>query len=344
MLAVLSISQSVVRLQLESIPIHWDRLVSGHLVNWYSCAIFTPLFFWAGRRFPIDAGHWVHRLPLHLALCAICSALKFVVDWGTMTQVLGFQQPPLSKLLTYGFISENIAFWCMAAAIHAIEFQRRAREREVLSARLQARLSEAQLSALTARLHPHFLFNTLQGISTLVHRDPQAADTMLGHLSTLLRKTLQGDPRHEVTLGEELALLEDYLAIVQTRFGDRVTITRAVPSETLSALVPYMSLQPLLENAFEHGIARRAAAGRVSIGARRVGEDLELTVRDDGYGPAAGSVREGVGLGTTRGRLVELYGRRASLTLAGDPDGGTVATMVLPFHETRTPALAEVAV
>ncbi|MHB1329267.1 MAG: sensor histidine kinase [Gemmatimonadales bacterium] len=337
-LAILSASQSVVRLELANRPIDWNWVIQSNLVSWYSCAIFTPLFFLAARRFPIDGRAWPRHLPLHLALCAVASALKYLIEWFTMVEVLGFQLQSLGRMLTSGFISENIAFWCMTAAIHAIEFQHRARQREVLSARLEARLSEAQLNALTVRLHPHFLFNTLQGVSTLVHRDPTAADAMLGHLSTLLRRTLHGRPRHEVTLEEELEILEHYLAIAQARFGDRVTIERVIAPDTLGGLVPCLSLQPLLENAFEHGIARRAASGRVVITSRRNGPELEVSIRDDGYGPTAGTVQDGVGLGTTRGRLTELYGPRASLRVAAHPDGGTVATMVVPFHE--TPVLA----
>ncbi len=342
-LAILSASQAVVRLELADQPIDWGRLIVSSLVSWYSCAIFTPVFFLAARRFPIDGRGWARHLPLHLALCGVASALKYLVEWVTMVEVLGFRLQPLGRMLTSGFISENIAFWCMAAAIHAIEFQRRARERELLSARLEARLSEAQLNALAARLHPHFLFNTLQGISTLVHRDPAAADLMLGHLSTLLRRTLHGRPRHEVTLGEELEILEHYLAIVQIRFGDRVTIERAIAPDTLGGLVPCLSLQPLVENAFEHGIARRAGSGRVVIESRRIGQELEVSVRDDGYGPDAGALQEGIGLGTTRGRLTELYGPRASLRVAAHPDGGTMATMMLPFHETPVVSAVEAA-
>ncbi len=341
-LAILTTTQSVVRRELDNLPIDWDRLISGQLVNWYSCAVFTPAFFWAARRFPIDAGVWIRHLPVHLALCAAASAIKFVLEWTVMARVLGYPMPELGRIMTGGFVSENIAFWCLAAAIHAIEFQRRARERELLTARLQARLSEAHLTALTAQLHPHFLFNTLQGISTLVHRDPGAADAMLGHLSALLRKTLQGRPRQEVTLAEELTLADDYLAIAQARFGDRLTIEREVEPGTLAALVPCLALQPLLENAFEHGIARKAGSGRVTIRARRIDRDLELTVADDGYGPAAGALRDGVGLGSTRGRLTELYGARGVLTLAGRREGGTVATMRMPFHEAVAPRLAEV--
>jgi len=226
-------------------------------------------------------------------------------------------------------------------AVHAIEFHQRVREREVLAARLQARLSQAQLDALASRLHPHFLFNTLQGISTLVYRDPAAADAMLGHLSTLLRRALSRGPGHEVTLEEELALLEEYLAIVQVRFGDRVMVEREVDSSALGALVPQLLLQPLVENAIEHGVARRAGAGRIGIRVVREGGQLRIAVTDDGPGlerPA----REGVGLGSTRLRLGELYGEAGSLALERGAAGGLVARVTLPFHETPvSPAIVE---
>jgi LytS/YehU family sensor histidine kinase len=232
------------------------------------------------------------------------------------------------------FVSENIAFWCMAGVVHAIEFQRRAADREVLTSRLHAKLSEANLTALTARLQPHFLFNTLQGISTLLHRDPLAADAMLTRLSTLLRRVIEPPPRHEVTLATELELLEDYLAIAQARFGDRVTIRREVDPAARDGLLPYMALQPLVENAFEHGIARRAGHGTVTIAARRAGDTLEVSVSDDGHPMPGTPQADGVGLGTTRARLVALYGAAAALELGPAPGGGNRARLVVPWHVT----------
>jgi len=331
-LALVSASQLAVYLAIEGQPIEWARIIPDRLVNWYTCAIFTPIFFVVARRWPIDASSWSRHVPFHLALCAVASLIKFVAEREILVRALGRSDIARADMLQRGFISENIAFWCMAAAVHAIEFHRRVRERDVLSARLEARLSEAQLESLTARLHPHFLFNTLQAISTLVHRDSAAADTMLGHLSTMLRRMLRSRPRHEVPLAEELALVEEYLAIAQTRFGDRLTIRRDIAPDVVTGLVPYLVLQPLLENAFEHGIALKAGAGSVVIRALREADHLRITVADDGHGPRAAPAREGVGLGTTRARLAELYGGRAALTIAAGPTGGTVATLVLPFH------------
>lgn len=339
-LALLSASQMAVFLRGTDQAVEWSRLVPQRLVEWYSCAVFTPVFFAAARRWPIDARSWLRHAPVHLLLCAVATVIKFAIDGQALSSLLSLPVRPLGAVLQRNFIPENVAFWCMAAVVHAIEFQRTVREREVLSARLQARLSAAQLASLAARLHPHFLFNTLQGISTLVHRDPAAADAMLGHLSTLLRRMLQTRVRHEVTLVEELALLEEYLAIAQTRFGDRLTIVRDVAADALPGLVPYLVLQPILENAFEHGIARRGGAGLVELRAAREGERLRITVTDDGHGPRR-DTRDGVGLGTTRARLVELYGSQATLAVDPAPERGTVATLVIPWHTTPVAVVAE---
>jgi two-component system, LytTR family, sensor kinase len=333
-LALLSASQWAVNLGADGRPVPWGTLIPNRLVDWYSCGLFTPLFFWLVRRYPIDRARWLRHLPLQLAVAGLASVGKFAIQRWVTLHLVGQPFPPLGIPLERGFISENMAIWCVLAAVHAIEFHHRVREREVLTARLQARLSEAQLDALASRLHPHFLFNTLQAISTLLYRDPAAADAMLGHLSTLLRRALARGQGHEVTLAEELALLDEYLAIVQARFGDRVRLRREVDETALTGLVPQLLLQPLVENAVEHGVARRAGSGEITIRAAREGGTLRIAVADDGPGlerPA----QEGVGLGSTRLRLGELYGAAGSLALGPGPEGGLVAMVTLPFHETQ---------
>ena len=332
-LALLSASQFAVALGADGRAFEWSWLLPNRLVDWYSCAIFTPLFFWLARRYPIDQRHWVRHVPVHFVAVAAVSAAKIAIQRWAMIHVIDQPFPPLAQALMHGFIIENMAIWCVIAVVHAIEFHQRVREREVLTARLQARLSEAQLDALSSRLHPHFLFNTLQAISTLVYRDPAAADAMLGHLSTLLRRALMRGQGHEVTLAEELALLEEYLAIVQARFGDRVAVEREVDPAALAGLVPQLMLQPLVENAVEHGVARRAGAGRIAIRAAREGDRLRIAVADDGPGLERPAL-ERVGLGNTRLRLGELYGEDGVLTLEPGVPGGLVATVTLPFHET----------
>lgn len=331
-LALLSASQWAVSLAADGKPVLWGPLLINRLADWYSCGIFTPLFFQLARRYPLDRQQWVRRLPLYLGVAALLTPAKFLIQRWAMVGLFHLPFPPLSGMISHAFISENIAFWCVIAVVHALVFHQRVREREALTARLQARLSEAQLEALSARLHPHFLFNTLQGVSTLVYRDPAAADAMLGHLSTLLRQALARGEGHEVPLGQELALLEHYLAIVQARFGERVRVSCAVDDRARAGLVPRLLLQPLVENAIEHGIARRAGRGTIAIEARREGDQLHLAVRDDGPGMAGPPV-EGVGLGSTRQRLEELYGRAGSLALTALPGEGMAVTVVLPWHE-----------
>ena len=333
-LALLSALDVAVFLTLRGETVSYGTLIPRSLVNWYSCAVFTPFFFYAARRWPIDARQWLRHGSIHLLICAVASVLKFVIEGAARTALLGLSSRPLLEVLQSQFVAENIAFWCMAGVIHAIEFQRRAAEREVLTSRLHAKLSEANLTALTARLHPHFLFNTLQGISTLLHRDPMAADAMLTRLSALLRRVIDPPARHEVPLATELELLEDYLAIAQARFGDRVTVHRDFEPAAAAGLLPYMALQPLVENAFEHGIARKAGPGAVTITARRDGDALEVIVRDDGRAMAGSPQPDGVGLGTTRARLEALYGNAASLEVGPAPGGGNQSRLVVPWHVT----------
>jgi signal transduction histidine kinase len=334
-LALLSVSQSAMWQVVDGRAIDWAWLITNRLADWYSCAVFTPLLFWLARRLPLGPGRWWPSLPVHLAVVALLSLLKFVLQRTVVVDLFGYDQfPTLQRMLVGGFIMENVAFWCVVGVVYAIEFHERVREREILTARLSARLSSAQLEALSARLHPHFLFNTLQAISTLVYRDPAAADTMLRHLSNLLRRTLQRDPGHEVPLLSELAMLDEYLAIQQVRFGERLTVARDIDPESGKGLVPHFVLQPLVENAIEHGIARRSGAGRITIVARRQDTRLQVRVTDDGVGlsPTA-APREGTGLGATRQRLRELYGEDARITLDPVPTGGVEARLDIPYHE-----------
>jgi LytS/YehU family sensor histidine kinase len=214
-----------------------------------------------------------------------------------------------------------------------LEARIRAQERELEAERIRSQLAESRLEALTAQLQPHFLFNTLQGISTLIARDPVAADRMLTSLSDLLREVLRRGDTREVELGEELRVLESYLDISRTRFGERLTVTVDVEACAERALVPFFILQPLVENALHHGISSHAGAGSIEIGARRDGERLLLTVADDGPGTVAPDAQRGIGLANTRARLEELYGRANSLELGRPPEGGFRVSVAIPYRE-----------
>jgi signal transduction histidine kinase len=330
-LACLLSAETAIWLSFRGEPVDWRNLLVFRLADWYSCGVFLPLFVYATRRAPLDRRHLASRLPLHAAIILGSSVAKIAL-FRPVKELLGRPDTvPLSEAIARGIISESVAFAAVAAVLHAVEFYRRYRERETQTAQLQARLSDAQLRALRAQLNPHFLFNTLNAVTTLLHRDPDRADAMLTRLGELLRFTLRADPAHEIPLHEEIAVLERYLSIMRMRFSDRVTVHCDVEPRAATSLVPSFILQPIVENAFEHGMARLKRPGEVHIEARTADSSLVLTVRDDGPGPEAAD-HVGVGLSNTRRRLAELYGTRGSLELRSPAGGGTIVEVRLPFR------------
>ena len=228
-------------------------------------------------------------------------------------------------------------YWIIVSIVHTLTWYRRSQERERSALQLEARLADARLEALRMQLHPHFLFNTLNAISTLVHRDPHAADEMIGNLSELLRATLDTTAQ-EIPLRQELHLLDQYLEIQQLRFGDRLQVEKEIDAAALEVKVPTLILQPLVENAIRHGIEPQTGQGKLHISAARDGQTLRLRVRDNG--PAAKPAAEakaGIGLVNTRSRLKELYGQAASLTLTSGSEGGFLAAIDIPCREAGSP-------
>jgi len=217
--------------------------------------------------------------------------------------------------------------------VYAFTFFAEAREREGREARLATQLAEARLGALRMQLNPHFLFNSLNAISVLVRDEKtREASRMLELLSGVLRQVLHTGGRTLVTLAEELDFLERYLAIEQVRFSDRMRVEWDIDTAARAALVPEFILQPLVENAVRHGIAKRSDAGLVRISAHLGGPELVLRVSDDGPGYAEDAAAEGVGLANVRARLHTLFGDRARLEIASRDDGGTMVTIRIP-HE-----------
>ncbi len=250
------------------------------------------------------------------------------------------QRPPGPHVLPGGGFSARARvnlpiYWIIVSVAHASLFYRRSLDRERKALELAAGLAQAKLQALRMQLQPHFLFNTLNAISTLVHRDARRADEMIGNLSDFLRLTLETADQQEIPLRQELDFLDHYLAIEQVRFGERLRVTREIAPEVLSALVPSLILQPLVENAIRHGLEPSRQAGLLTITASRADGLVRLVVRDNGVGlkstPAA-SGREGIGLANTRARLRELYGEAARLELKDGPAGGLAVEIILPFH------------
>lgn len=226
----------------------------------------------------------------------------------------------------------------VVSAAHALGFYRRAKERDLQAVELTAGLNRAKLDALRLQLQPHFLFNTLNAISTLVHRDARAADELISDLSDLLRLSLHTTD-NEVPLARELDLLDRYLAIEQARLGSRLRIVREIDPAATAALVPTFVLQPLAENAVRHGLEPRAGAGTLTISARTTAQSLILSVADDGVGLATdqATARRGIGLANTEARLQALHGTAAKLEMITPPGGGLRVELTLPFKVASHP-------
>ncbi|MGH9657626.1 MAG: sensor histidine kinase [Bryobacteraceae bacterium] len=315
-------------------PVSLGETLAGELIYCYLWVGLTPLILWLSRRFPIDRGR-LRNVAVHVAAAEVAS-LGHRALWLVLARALipHYRESPFLKQLLsswaidFGFV----LYWVTLLAAWAIAYYRRYRQEEVRAARLEAELAQAQLDALRMQLHPHFLFNTLHAISALVQEDPEGAERMIARLSELLRASLQSARAQMTSLREELAFVQSYLEIERIRFEDRLKINYRIDAATLDAGVPNLILQPIVENAIRHGIARRPEAGRVEIRSERIHGMLRLQVLDDGSGMIANS-REGVGLGNTRARLERLFGSDYRLELANAPGGGMEATLEWPFRK-----------
>ncbi len=342
LLAAMSITQSALFLAYRGQPIAWGPLVGVRLVDWYTCALFLPGLVWLARRYPLERAHWRAHGLIQLAATTVFVIGKYALLLPIERHFAPALGATLTGLLAANALTELMIFWAVIGVLHAIEFYRRFQEREHAALQLEAALADARFETLTSQLRPHFLFNTLNGVIALMRRDIDAAERMVTELADLLSASLRALPSQEIALSEELALLERYISIMQVRFGSRLTIERAIAPGVSAALLPAFLFQPLVENALEHGIARRPGPGRVVISAERVGDALRLSVSDNGPGvtssalpETAAGIAHGVGLENTRQRLAHLYGRAQRLTLASVAGDGARTVVELPYHETR---------
>lgn len=314
--------------------IPWSLAFAISLIDWELWTVFSPAVIALTARVPFTREHLARALASHLPAGLLIAFMKTIAE-GLLTRRL-----LAGGAIVFGISKLYMAVLVYAAIVAAVQYadQRRvSQDRALRASRLEAELARAQVDALKMQLHPHFLFNTLNAISGLMREDVDAADTMLAQLSELLRRTLATEGRQEVPLGEEIQWLRAYLAIQQTRFGDRLDVRIDVAAGSQSALVPTLILQAIVENAVRHGFSAQTGPGCITIAADRTGERLVIDVTDDGPG-APEPVREGYGLRNTRSRLRALYRDRAVLDVARRTTGhGTVSRIELPFR-TETPA------
>lgn len=303
-------------------PPIWGLALSFSLAQWWLWAALTPVVFFASRRWPIRRGRVLRHVSVHLLIGLFVAYAKITAEGYVRLWLFNAQPYVVISNLALQFLIYAV----LVAVVHGLDQYGRSRAQ---AADAEARLNQAQLQLLRTQLQPHFLFNALNAISELIHEDPERADLMVGRLSDLLRASLDAHDRANVTLNEEVELLKCYLAIQDVRFAGRLVASLDVPSDEGAVRVPFLLLQPLVENAIEHGVVPRAAGGHVGVTARLRGGRLTLVVEDDGVGWSAGA-EEGIGLTNTRARLMSLYGDSASFTMAARPGGGAAATVVLP--------------
>lgn len=331
----------------EEMPVTWADAILVQGVHWMLWAAFYPVLFLLMRRFPLDLERRWRSLSAYIAATPfiIFTHASIYLAFAVHMMPAHFHKmapvTSLSSLLwalcTLDFAYRVMGYSFLLAFSYALDYHQRYKDKELATSRLEAQLAHAQLDALKMQLQPHFLFNTLNAISALLHQDPEAADRMIARLGDFLRLTLDNDGGHEVPLAQEMTFLNCYLAIEQVRFRDRLTVCVAVAPEAEPALVPNLILQPLVENAIRHGIGCLVGPGRIDIDAERDGGTLRLRVKDNGPGwvpEAANGGRRvgGVGIANTRRRLTQLYGSNHRFECAGASGAGCTVTLEIPFR------------
>ncbi|HEX2835231.1 MAG TPA: histidine kinase [Thermoanaerobaculia bacterium] len=316
-------AQAFVSAAMRGEPAGWARPLAIWLTWAWLWALLTPAILRLTARHPFGRSNVLRTLAVHAASSIVAVAINLglfalVAPLVGAASASGSWSATFLRLVGSTFLLDLPAYWLLVILAETIRLWR-----------LEAQLAEARLLALKAQLQPHFLFNALNTVSVLMREDVDAAEDVLVRLSALLRRTLDSSAKHEVPLREELAVLEAYLEIERVRFVDRLAYRIDVAPDAEETAVPPLILQPLVENAVRHGIARRVSPGRIEIAVARRGDRVRMSVRDDGPGIEAGA-RDGVGLSNTRARLEQLYGSRHSFEVTNAPEGGALVAMEIP--------------
>ena len=310
----------------------------AYLLAWMTWALWVPLILWLGDRVPLDRTRWPLAFAAHVVGSLVVGGVQVFLFMYVLRAFRLFDPAfGLSSLFAVGmryFAGQMlVVYWAIVCAHAAIRLFGAYRAQAVVAARLESDLVNAQMHALRAQLNPHFLFNALNSVVTLIGRDTQGAQRMVVTLSELLRATLAAGDASEVLLRQELELVERYLDLEAIRFGDRLQIVFDVEPGLSFAMVPALVLQPLVENAITHGVSQLSDQGKVTVRVRANGASLQLEVRDNGPGPMAKPRRPGSGIGISnlRARLERLYGDKYGVTLEAVPTGGCLVTVTLPL-------------
>jgi sensor histidine kinase YesM len=323
-----------------------------NLVQFYLWAILSPLVFRFSRRFPIELRPLNVRnlflyFPALISFASIHQVLQLAVLWSIIPRWRQ-KYPALMDCyrayFAFGFYIDLIIALLIVIAVHALLYYQNFRASELAQSSLKTQLAEAQLRALKMQLHPHFLFNTLHSISSLVSEDPPKANSMIARLGDFLRLTVDNSEQQLVTLKEETEFLRCYLDIEQVRFGDRLTVAFDLEPQTLAAEVPHLILQPVVENAIQHAIGPRAAGGHINVEAKRLNGLLRVAISDNGPGISSNDRLLGkkcVGLSNVRTRLQQIYGSDFRFELMNANHGGLTVVMEIPFRREADPGTGQ---
>lgn len=321
--------------------ITWQRAITTNFTFYYVWALLAPFVLWLRKRYRLERRKWPKALLVHLPTSMIIAVMQLFLAESIWNMV---REEPLSMYeafrsiefsFAFNFQTNALTYWVILGFGYTMEYYRQFRDRELRASLLEAQLVKANLQALKMQLQPHFLFNTLNSISSLMHKNVADADRVVARLGDLLRYSLETEGMQEVTLRDELDFLERYLEIEKVRFGNRLKVRITTHNGVLQAQVPNLILQPLVENAIRYGVGARSRGGKIEIVAERDDDMLDLIVRDDGPGLQHGSseVTEGVGLHNTRMRLEQLYGENHEFRLKNGDGRGLEVQMRIPYHE-----------
>lgn len=311
-------------------PTTWREAARFPLITYALWTIFTPLIFFFCERIRRRHLKPIVWIAVHTTF-AIAVLLLIAAAWIPLAPTTS--ELPNIPHLSWHFLSilfwQSLAwnlwmYWVIVGIFYGLDYYFNARDAQVRAAQLEGQLARAELEVLRGQLQPHFLFNTLNLVSSLIHTDAASADDMVGDLGSLLRMSLETHAAQEVPLSEEMKSVELYLNIQRLRFQDTLTVDIQIDPNTLEARVPHLILQPLVENAFRHGISKRVGAGVLKIYSEEALGIVKVCVSDNGPGASVQSPNGGIGLSNTRARLEKLYGGRAALNLKNSPAGFSV--------------------
>jgi len=314
----------------------WRRALAVNMTYYYLWAAFSPIVLWAAKRYRMEGGAWRHNALVHVLVSCVLTVALILIAESLLTLVgpkIRGTNDPILYGLQRNFHSSLPTYWLILFVYYTFDYYAKYRDRELRAAQLAERLSQSQLQALKMQLNPHFLFNTLNSISSLMYTNLEAADAMITRLGDLLRSTLENEGAQEIPLRQELDFLERYLEIERIRFEERLIVKMDIDADTLDAQVPNLALQPLVENAIHHGIARLPQGGTIELSAHRENGMLRIGVRNDLPSTReTKSPREGIGLANTRARLEQLYGRSHSFEWNQSVEGSLLVSLSIPFR------------